>query len=94
MKDEAKDEVVIVFMGSGVAAFLRKRARSRDMPRQTPSKKPGAGSGRACCTLSKDYALLHESRFVSIKFFRKFFRTHPRINSSGIRSSFDAARPL
>jgi len=31
MEDEAKDEAVIVFLVPGVAAFPRKRARSRDM---------------------------------------------------------------
>jgi len=47
MKDEAKDEAVIVFMGPGVVAFPRKRARRADMHRQTPSKKPGAMSAGA-----------------------------------------------
>ena len=54
MKDEAEDEAVIVFLGPGVAAFPRKRARSRDMHRQTPSKKPGALSGLASCAVLQD----------------------------------------
>jgi len=75
MKDEAKDEAVIVFLGPGVAAFPRKHAGSRDMHRQTPSKKPGAMSARA---FAQFYRILFSMR-VALRSQEKFRKISERL---------------